>query len=178
MIFEPTALPGVFLVRAEPQEDMRGVFARTFCAEEFRAQGLDPRVAQVSTSSTRQRGTVRGLHWQAAPWGESKLVRCVRGAVFDVAVDLRRDSPALCRWVAFELNASGRDALYLPEGVAHGYQSLEDDVELHYQMSAPYHPEAARGVRWNDPAFGIAWPIPDPILSERDATYPDFRPTR
>jgi dTDP-4-dehydrorhamnose 3,5-epimerase len=168
----------VFLVRAEPQEDSRGVFARTFCAGEFRAQGLDPRVAQASTSATRRRGSLRGIHWQAAPWGEAKLVRCVRGAVFDVAVDLRRDSPSFCRWVAFELDASGRDALYLPEGVAHGYQTLEDDVELLYQMSVPYHPEAGRGARWNDPAFGIAWPIPDPLLSERDAGYPDFKQTR
>jgi dTDP-4-dehydrorhamnose 3,5-epimerase len=178
LTFEPTALPGVFVVRAEPQEDARGMFARTFCAEEFRAQGLDPRVAQSSTSSTRRRGTLRGMHWQAAPWGESKLVRCVRGAVFDVAVDLRRDSPSFCRWVAFELTASGGDALYLPQGVAHGYQALQDDVELFYQMSVPYHPEAAQGVRWNDPAFGIAWPIPDPLLSARDAGYPDFNKTR
>jgi len=178
LIFERTKLPGVFLVRAEPKPDPRGEFARTFCADEFRAHGLDPRVAQSSTSVTRRRGTLRGMHWQAAPWGESKLVRCVRGSVFDVAVDLRRDSPSYRGWVAFELRASGRDALYLPEGVAHGYQSLEDDVELLYQMSVPYHPEAGRGVRWNDPAFGIAWPIADPLLSERDASFPDFDPTR
>lgn len=178
MIFEPTALPGVFLVRTEPIDDPRGVFARTFCAEEFRARGLDPRIAQESTSVTRRRGTLRGMHWQEAPWGESKLVRCVRGAVYDVALDLRPDSPSVRKWVAFELDARQGAALYLPEGVAHGYQALEDDVELHYQMSVPYHPEAARGVRWNDAAFGIAWPIGDPILSERDASYPDFKLTR
>lgn len=178
MNFGSTALPGVFLVRTEPVEDPRGEFARTFCAEEFRAHGLDPRVAQGSSSVTRRRGTLRGLHWQEAPWGESKLVRCVRGAVHDVALDLRPGSPAFRQWVAFRLDAQRRDALYLPEGVAHGFQALEDDVELHYQMSVPYHPETGRGVRWNDPAFGIAWPIPDPILSERDASYPDFNLTR
>ena len=178
MIFEPTTLQGVFLVRTEPVEDPRGAFARTFCAEEFRAHGLDPGIAQSSTSVTRQRGTLRGMHWQAAPWGESKLVRCVRGAVFDVALDLRQGSPSFCKWVAVELSAQRGDALYLPEGVAHGYQALEDDVELFYQMSMPYHPEAGRGVRWNDPAFGIAWPIADPILSERDASYPHFNLTR
>lgn len=178
MKFEPTALPGVMLVRAEPVEDARGVFARSFCADEFRAQGLDARVAQASFSVTSRRGTLRGMHWQAAPWAEAKLVRCVRGKVYDVALDLRPSSLAFCKWVAFELAAGNRDALYLPEGVAHGFQALEDDVELHYQMSAPYHPEAGRGVRWNDPAFGIAWPIANPQLSERDASYPDFKPTR
>ena len=178
MIFGPTALPGVFLVQIEPVEDPRGPFARTFCAEEFLAHGLDPRIAQTSSSVTRRRGTVRGMHWQEAPWGEAKLVRCVRGAVHDVALDLRTGSPSFRRWVAVRLDAQKRDALYLPEGVAHGFQALEDDVELHYQMSAPYRPEAGRGVRWNDPAFGIAWPIADPILSERDASYPDFKLTR
>jgi dTDP-4-dehydrorhamnose 3,5-epimerase len=118
------------------------------------------------------------MHWQAAPWAESKLVRCVRGAVFDVALDLRRGSPSYCKWVAFDLSARRGDALYLPEGVAHGYQALEDDVELFYQMSVPYHPESGQGARWNDPAFGIRWPIPDPLLSERDAGYPDFNPQR
>jgi dTDP-4-dehydrorhamnose 3,5-epimerase len=174
VIFEPLALPGVFLIRAEPVADPRGEFARIFCAEEFRAHGLDARVAQSSTSVTRRRGTVRGMHWQAAPWGEAKLVRCLRGAVYDVALDLRPDSPAFRRWAAVELAAPGREALYLPEGVAHGYQALQDDAELLYQMSVPYHPEAGRGARWNDPAFGISWPIADALLSERDAGYPDF----
>lgn len=178
MKIRPTSLRGVHVVVIEAIEDSRGVFGRSFCADEFRRHGLDPRVTQCSLSVSRRRGTLRGLHYQAAPHGEAKLVRCVRGAVYDVALDLRPDSPAFRKWIAVDLDAGGREALYLPEGVAHGYQTLADDTEMVYQMSVPYHPEAARGVRWNDPAFSIRWPIADPILAERDATYPDFDPHR
>jgi len=170
-----TGLQGVHVVEIEALEDARGMFARTFCADEFRRLGLDPHVAQCSVSSSLRRGTLRGLHWQAAPHGEAKLVRCVKGAVYDVALDLRPDSPSFRIWVAVELDAGRHEALYLPEGVAHGYQTLADDCEMYYQMSIAYHPEAARGVRWNDPAFSIRWPIANPILAERDATYPDFK---
>lgn len=178
MKLEAAALAGVFLARLEPVPDARGFYARSFCADEFRAAGLDPRVAQAGLSHTLRRGTLRGLHFQETPYAEAKLVRCVRGEVYDVALDLRPRSPSFGKWMAVELTARNRDALYLPEGVAHGFQALADDVELYYQMSMPYHPEAARGVRWNDPAFGIAWPIADPILSERDASYADFQLTR
>ncbi len=174
MNLRSTALHGVYVVEIEALEDPRGMFARTFCAEEFQRHGLDPRVAQCSVSVSRLRGMLRGMHYQAAPHGEAKLVRCIRGAVYDVALDLRPGSPSFRQWFAVELDAAGRSALYLPPDVAHGYQTLADDTEMYYQMSVAYHPEAARGVRWNDPAFGIRWPVAQPILAPRDAAYPDF----
>lgn len=178
MKIRPGDLQGVHVVEIEALEDARGMFARTFCADEFRRHGLDTRIAQCGLSVSRRRGTLRGLHYQAAPYGEAKLVRCVQGAAYDVALDLRPASPTYRRWIALELDARSRIALYLPEGVAHGYQTLENDTEMHYQMSVSHHPEAARGVRWNDPAFCIRWPIANPILNERDDTYPDFNPDR
>ena len=174
MKFHPTEIGGVFEIETEPVSDERGFFERTWCQEEFAARGLDGRLVQCSASFNRRRGILRGLHYQAAPFAEAKLVRVTRGAVFDVAVDLRRDSPTFRRWVAAELSAENRRMLYLPEGVAHGFETLADDTEVFYQMSVAYHPEAGRGVRWDDPAFGISWPIPDPILNARDAGFPDF----
>ena len=174
MKFRPTAIDGVWLVGLEPTQDERGFFARAFCAEEFAARGLNPAVAQCGLSLTRRRGTLRGMHYQASPYAEAKLVRCIRGAVYDVALDLRPTSTTRGRWVAFQLDASGLEALYLPEGIAHGFQALTDDVELYYQLSRAYHEPASGGVRWNDPAFGIRWPIADPLLSARDASFPDF----
>jgi dTDP-4-dehydrorhamnose 3,5-epimerase len=178
VIFAPTALPGAFLVELERREDERGFFARSFCRREFEAQGLDPSVVQCNVSFNRRRGTLRGLHWQAEPHGETKLVRTTRGALWDAIVDLRPDSPTYCRWFGAELTAENRRALYIPQGFAHGFQTLTDDVEVFYQMSAFYVPEAQRGVRWDDSAFGIDWPIRPPFLSDRDATYPDFVPAR
>jgi dTDP-4-dehydrorhamnose 3,5-epimerase len=175
----PTPLPGAHVVELEPLGDERGWFARTFDAATFAEHGLDARVSQCNASFNARAGTLRGLHFQAEPHGEAKLVRCTRGAVYDVIVDLRRDSPAFCGWFGIELRAGGTASLFVPAGVAHGFQTLEDGSEVHYQMSHHYVPEAASGVRWDDPAFGIEWPVAPAggrVLSERDASYPDFRP--
>jgi len=168
----PTPLAGCYVVELERLEDERGFFARSFCQEEFRKHGLRPGIAQCNVSWNRRRGTLRGLHFQAAPHEEAKVVRCTRGAVWDVAVDLREGSATRLRSHAVELSAENRRALYVPEGFAHGFQTLADDSEILYQMSESYHPQLARGVRWDDPRLGIKWPLPDPILSERDRSYP------
>jgi dTDP-4-dehydrorhamnose 3,5-epimerase len=152
-------------------EDERGFFARSFCQEEFKRQGMKTTIAQCNISWNRKRGTLRGLHYQAAPREEAKVVRCTRGAIWDVIVDLREGSATRLRWFAVNLSAENRHALYIPEGFAHGFQTLADDSEVFYQMSEFYHPELARGVRWNDPMLGIGWPLPDPIVSERDRSY-------
>lgn len=176
MIFTPTPIPGAWIVDIEPREDARGFFARSWCREEFSRHGLDARLVQCSISFNRRRHTLRGMHYQAEPHQEPKLVRCTRGRMWDVVLDLRRDSPAFRRWHGVELTAENRRALFVPAGCAHGFLTLEDNVEVLYQMGEFYHPESARGVRWNDPAFGIAWPADAPLLSERDASYPDFTP--
>jgi dTDP-4-dehydrorhamnose 3,5-epimerase len=177
--FRETPVAGSYAVEPERMEDARGFFARTFSADEFAAHGLDDRVDQCSTSFNAKRGTLRGLHYQAAPHGESKLVRCTRGAIYDVAVDLRPNSPSYLRWAAVELTAENGRALYVPEGCAHGFQTLADASEILYQISAAYVPEAARGVRWDDPVFSIEWPPAPPggrTIAERDSRYPDFAP--
>jgi dTDP-4-dehydrorhamnose 3,5-epimerase len=174
MIFAQEAVAGVWLVTPELRVDARGFFARTWCEREARALGLNERWVQSSLSYTTKKGTLRGLHFQRAPHEEVKLVRCTAGAIFDVIVDLRRDSPTFRKHVALELNAVNRLAVYIPQGCAHGYQTLVDGVEVLYQMSALYVPEASAGVRWDDPAFGISWPESTPTLSERDRSYPDF----
>ena len=176
MIFKPTSLSGVVVVEPERHADERGSFARTYCADEFRANGLDSRIAQCSTSFNGRAATLRGLHYQREPYGEVKLVRCTRGAVFDVAVDLRADSPTYCRWVGVELTAENGRALYVPEGCAHGFLTLVDGSEVYYQISQPFRPEAGAGVRWDDPAFGVAWPFAPAVIADRDATYPDYQP--
>lgn len=172
MIFTPTPLRGAFIVELERLEDSRGFFARTWCAREFEAHGLNPRLAQCSVSFNKNRGTLRGLHYKAGPHAESKLVRCTSGSIYDVILDLRRDSPTFKHHVSVILSAESRRALYVPEGVAHGFQTLEDDTEVFYQMSEFYAPESV--VRWDDPEIAIPWPIPDPILSERDRQAPCF----
>jgi dTDP-4-dehydrorhamnose 3,5-epimerase len=176
MRFQQTPLNGAWVVELDLLGDERGWFARTFDAEEFAARGLNAAVVQCNASFNARRGTLRGMHYQAEPHGESKLVRCVRGAIFDVAVDLRAGSPTHRRWHAVELSADNRLAFYIPPGLAHGFQTLSDDAEVLYQMGHPYVPEAARGVRWNDPAFAIEWPEPDGerIVSERDGAFADF----
>jgi dTDP-4-dehydrorhamnose 3,5-epimerase len=174
VIFTPTKLPGAFVVKPEQKEDFRGLFARSYCLEEFERQGLNPRVVQCSISFNKKRGTLRGMHYQAPPHPEVKLVRCTRGAVYDVMIDLRRDSPTFREWTAEVLSAENRHAFYIPEGFAHGFQTLEDNSEVFYQMSEFYHPESARGVRYDDPLFKIRWPIADPIIIDRDREYPDF----
>jgi dTDP-4-dehydrorhamnose 3,5-epimerase len=174
--FTETRLSGAFVVELDLLADERGHFARTFDVAEFAEHGLDPAVVQCNTSFNTRRGTLRGMHYQADPDGEAKLVRCTRGSIYDVAVDLRPDSGSRGRWFGAELSASNGRMLYIPTGMAHGFQTLEDGTEVHYQMSHHYVPEAARGVRFDDPAFGIEWPLPDPIVSERDRQYADFRP--
>jgi dTDP-4-dehydrorhamnose 3,5-epimerase len=172
MIFTESALKGVYLIEPERQEDERGIFARTFCVEEFSVRGLDAAVAQCNVSYNRRRGTLRGLHYQVSPHAEVKLVRCTMGAAFDVVVDIRPGSPTFRQWLGVELSARNRKMLYIPEGLAHGFQTLEDDTELFYQMSKAYVPEAARGIKWDDPAIGIAWPMAPLVVSGRDQNYP------
>jgi dTDP-4-dehydrorhamnose 3,5-epimerase len=176
MQFRETPLPGAWVVELDLLGDERGWFARSFDAEEFRARDLNPLVVQCNASFNARAGTVRGMHYQAAPHGESKLVRCVRGAIFDVAVDLREQSPTFRSWHAVELSAENRLAYYIPEGLAHGFQTLTEDCEVLYQMGHEYVPDAARGVRWDDPAFAIEWPTPpgERTISEKDLSYPDL----
>lgn len=174
MRFTETKVAGAFLIEPEPVADERGFFARTWCQDEFTDHGLRGNLAQCSVSFSHRRGTLRGLHYQAAPHQEVKLVRCTRGAIWDVAVDLRPDSPTFRGWVGVELSADNRAALYIPEGCAHGQLTLTDDAEVFYQMSVRFEPSAARGVRWDDPAFGIAWPESVAVINDRDRTYPDF----
>ena len=162
----------------ERHADERGFFARTWCRHEFEEHGLDPAVVQCNLSHNPRRGTLRGLHWQTPPHAEVKLVRCSRGAIWDVMVDLRPDSATYTRHFGAELTEENGRALYIPEGFAHGFVTLVDDSDVVYQMSALYEPSAGRGARWNDPAFGIAWPVREPILNPRDASYPDFVPER
>jgi dTDP-4-dehydrorhamnose 3,5-epimerase len=177
MIFKSATLAGVYSIDPERHEDDRGFFARVWCAREFAAAGLSTRLAQCSISLNKRKGTLRGLHYQVPPHEEVKLVRCTRGAVYDVVVDLRPHSPTFQQWTAVTLTSEKRNMLYVPQGVAHGFQTLEDDTELFYQISEFHEPAAARGVRWNDPAFRIEWPVPNPILNKRDESYPDFLPT-
>ncbi len=175
MIFAEARLKGVFVIDLERHEDERGFFARSWCQREFHANGLNPRLAQCSVSFNEQKGTLRGMHYQTIPHGEAKLVRCTMGGVYDVALDLRRDSPTFKQWIAVDLTAENRRMIYIPEGIAHGFQTLVDHTEVFYQISEFFHPESARGVRWNDPTFGIAWPdVEERIISLRDRSYPDF----
>lgn len=174
MRFSPTPLNGVWLIELERLEDERGFFARSFCENEMAAHGLNPRVAQSNVSFNRRRGTLRGMHYQAPPHAECKVVRCTQGMIWDVAVDLRPESPTFRRWHGVELSAANRCSLYISEGVAHGFQTLTDDSEVLYLMSEFYRPEAARGVRWDDPAFAIQWPIADPHVSARDRGFAPF----
>lgn len=174
MIFTETELKGAFIIEIDPHEDERGFFARSWCENEFKEHGLNPRLAQCNISFNKKRGTLRGMHYQAEPYPEAKLVRCTMGAIYDVIIDLRKDSPTFKRWAAVELTAQNRRALYVPEGFAHGFQTLEDNTEVFYQMSEFYHPECARGVRWDDPAFGVEWRLPVSGSSLRDHLYPMF----
>jgi len=174
MIFTETEIPGAFIIEPERLEDHRGFFARTWCEREAEAHGLTPRWVQCSISFNKRQGTLRGLHYQASPHEEAKLIRCTMGAIFDVVVDLRPHSPAFRRHAAVVLSSQNRKMLYVPEGCAHGLQTLEDDTEVLYQISQFYAPEHGRGVRWDDPVFAIQWPPAERIMIERDRTYPDF----
>lgn len=173
MIFTGLSLRGAFLIEPERLEDERGFFARTFCAEEFAAHGLNTTVAQCNVSYNRRRGTLRGLHYQAPPHEEAKLVRCTAGAAFNAIVDIRPGSPTFKRWLAIELSAGNRKMLYIPEGFAHGFQTLDDDTELSYLMSNSYVPQAAWGIRWDDPDLAIRWPpAVERVISSRDLALP------
>lgn len=175
MIFNETRLPGAFVIEPERRKDARGFFARTWCQREFAEHGLSARLVQCNISFNARRGTLRGLHYQAEPFPEAKLVRCTQGALYDVIVDLRPASPTYKQWLTVELTADNRHQLYIPEGLAHGFQTLTDDVEVFYQMSEFYQPDAARGVRWDDPAFGIEWPSTElRIISAKDLSYPGW----
>jgi len=172
MLFTATKLPGAFLIALRKIEDDRGFFARGWCTEEFAGHGLATNMVQLNTSFSRKRGTLRGIHYQLPPHAEAKFVRCTRGAIFDVIVDLRRDSPTWRQWIAAELTADNGLMFYAPEGCAHGYLTLADDTEAYYLTSSVYAPGAARGVRYNDPAFGIDWPEPVAVISEADDSWP------
>ena len=173
MIFSETKLNGAYLIEIEKFEDIRGFFARSFCGKEFEAKGLNPHVAQCNVSFNPHKGTVRGMHYQS-PSAEAKLVRCTKGAIYDVIIDLRPESPTFREHFGTVLSEENRSMLYIPEMFAHGFQTMEDNSEVFYQMSEFYIPENSRGVRWDDPAFGICWPDEIKIISERDRTYPDF----
>jgi dTDP-4-dehydrorhamnose 3,5-epimerase len=174
MIFTPTELRDATIIDMEPFQDERGFFARTWCQREFAEQGLVANVVQANMSSNRRKGTVRGMHYQRAPHAETKLVRVVRGAIYDVIIDLRPESPTFKGWVGVELSAENRRALYVPEGFAHGFQTLADDTEVLYQVSAFYTPGAEGGLRHDDPAFAVRWPLPVSVISPKDAGWPDF----
>jgi dTDP-4-dehydrorhamnose 3,5-epimerase len=176
MLFIPTDVDGAWIVEPEPKEDARGFFARAWDRDVFEARGLRTGFTQCNNSASRRRGTLRGLHWQAAPCEEAKLVRCVRGCVFDVVADTRSGSPTRGRWTGAQLTPDNRRWLYVPPECAHGYLALEDESEVLYMVTARYAPQAERGLRWDDPAFGIGWPDPGPVIvSDKDLAWPDFR---
>ncbi len=175
MNFTETKLRGAFIIDVKRFEDERGFFAHSFIEPEFAAHGLMNRFVECNISFSRRKGTLRGMHYQAAPHGQDKLVRCTRGSIFDVGIDLRPDSPTFKQWVGVELSATNHRMLYLPGDFAHGFQTLEDDTEVFYQVSSPYAPASGQGVRWNDPAFEIEWPhVAERIIIARDREYPDF----
>jgi len=174
MLFKKTAIDGMAEIQVERRTDERGFFARSWCRREFEQAGLDPDLAQCSISWNPHKYTLRGMHYQAAPYEEAKLVRCTRGAIYDVAVDLRPQSPTFTQWIGVTLTAEDRNMIYIPEGCAHGFLTLQEDCEIFYQISQFYCADAALGVRWDDPSFGIMWPAQPRLISERDRTYPDF----
>lgn len=174
MNFLESKISGVFEIRVERMPDERGFFARTWCRNEFQSRGLNPELVQCSISFNSRKGTLRGIHYQGAPHAEAKVIRCTRGAIYDVVVDLRPQSPTFKDWIAVTLTAENRNMIYVPEGCAHGFLTLDDASEILYQMSEFYHAESACGVRWNDPAFQILWPDKVEVISDRDRTYSDF----
>jgi dTDP-4-dehydrorhamnose 3,5-epimerase len=176
VIFTHTELPGAFVIDLERREDERGFFARAWCMDEFGDHALSTRVVQCNIAFNRTRGTLRGMHFQEPPHAEVKLVRCSRGAIYDVIIDLRPESPTYMQWIGVELTEQNGRMLYVPEGFAHGYQTLADDTETFYQVSEFYAPQAEGGVRWDDPAFGIEWPLEVSVISEKDARWADYQP--
>ncbi len=175
MMFIETSLKGACLVRPQRIEDERGYFGRAWCREEFKQHGLNPQMVQLNTGLSRRRGTLRGMHYQVAPHAEAKFIRCTRGAIYDVIIDLRAGSATFGKWHGVELTADNGLMLYAPEGFAHGYQTLQDDTEMYYMTSTPYAPAAARGVRHDDPKFGVRWPVPVTVISAADRAWPDYQ---
>jgi dTDP-4-dehydrorhamnose 3,5-epimerase len=175
MIYTPSRIPGAWIMDVEPIHDSRGFFAMTWLPEELRERGMDPALAQCNLAFNHTRGTLRGMHLQTDPHAQVKIVRATRGSLLDVIVDLRPDSPTFKQWDAVELSADNRRLLYIPAGIAHGYITLEDSTEVYYHASSLWAPSAERGVRWNDPAFAIEWPLEPMVISEKDASWPDFR---
>ena len=176
MIFNPTPLTGAYLIEPELISDERGFFARSYCRDEFIVKGLNPNLVQCNISFNKVLGTLRGMHYQKAPYAEAKLVRCTQGSIYDVIIDLRPESKTVKQWVGVELSAQNRNALYVPAGFAHGFITLQDNTEVLYKMSEYFHGECAAGVRWNDPTFAIKWPIEVKVISERDQNYQDLMP--
>ena len=172
MIFTDTELTGAFLIELEIITDERGFFARSYCQDEFKARGLNTNIAQCNISYNKLRGTIRGMHFQDAPYEEAKLVSCIRGSIYDVIIDLRRSSQTYCKWFSVELSDTDYKMLYVPEGFAHGFQALEDNATVFYQMFQFYKPEYSNGVRWDDPAFGIEWPLPVSCINTKDSGFP------
>ncbi len=178
MKFSETPLKGAYIITPDLLEDERGFFARSFCRHEFAAHGLKADFVQCNISFNKMKGTLRGMHYQASPHEEVKLVRCTAGAIYDVIIDMRAESPTFSKWFALELTAENHQQLYVPEGFSHGYQTMEDLTEVSYQVSSFYSPASECGIRWNDPAFGIAWPLPVSLISAKDAFHPDWEITR
>lgn len=174
MIFIEADLRGAYIIEPEPFADNRGFFARIWCQREFSARGLAAELKQTNISFNNRAGTLRGMHYQVAPYQETKLVRCTKGAIYDVIIDLRPESPTFMQWMGAELSDSNHKMLYVPKDFAHGFQTLTDDVEISYQVSEFYTPGAERGIRWDDPSFGVAWPLPVSVISEKDASWPKF----
>lgn len=172
MIFRKLELVGAYEILPEKIEDERGFFARTFCQKEFEKQNIPCNIVQCNTSFNKKKGTLRGMHFQIPPFEEIKIVRCTKGAIFDVIIDLRKDSPTFKKWIGLKLSEKNQKLLYIPKGFAHGFQTLENNCKVFYQVSAFYEPSADRGVRWDDPAFGILWPIPVEVISQKDSTHP------
>ena len=175
MKFTSTPFPGLYIIELEKNGDPRGFFARSYDAQEFKKLNLKDRFVQTNVSRSRERGTLRGLHYQTPPYAEAKLIRCTKGALYDVVVDLRPDSPTYKQWFGIELTEDNQKQLYVPEGFAHGFITLKEDTEAFYMVSECYHPEAERGVHYNDPQFRIKWPIPVEVVSDKDKTWPDFQ---
>jgi dTDP-4-dehydrorhamnose 3,5-epimerase len=177
MKFEKTRLEGAYIIESDVHQDERGSFTRSYCRNEFAREGLPIEFVQFNVSLNHRRGTLRGMHYQDAPYPEGKLVRCTWGAIYDVFIDLRSNSPTYCQWIGLELSEANARAVYIPQGFAHGFQTMSDNAQVTYQMTEFYRQDLARGVRWSDPAFGIRWPIPDPVMSARDASFPIFVPS-
>lgn len=175
MIIEPLGIPGACLVKPDVKQDPRGNFVRIWCREDFAALGLENEMANCCVSYNARAGTIRGLHYQREPFAEAKLVRCLTGSIYDVVVDLRKSSPTFGCWCAVELTAAGSMSIYVPKGCAHGFQTLQDDTQLLYHISTSYHPDHQAGIRWDDPKLAIEWPLPEPILSQRDRALPNLK---